>query len=80
MEALSKKGTPAPARTGTGAGTARSALVTRPPATGQVFDPVSGAQIRGQLLSGVRSQQHDQYQRDERGENQLSHGDTLLCC
>ncbi|WP_165072807.1 hypothetical protein [Desulfovibrio sp. ZJ200] len=38
------------------------------------------AQIRGQLLSGVRSQQHNQYQRDDRGKNQLSHGDTLLCC
>lgn len=36
--------------------------------------------IRGQLLSGVRSQQQDEHQCDERGKNQLSeHGRTLLC-
>ncbi len=76
---LSEKGTPAPARTETGVGTAHSAMHGHLQQA-KSSTPYLIAQIRGQLLSGVRSQQHNQYQRDDRGKNQLSHGDTLLCC
>ena len=39
-----------------------------------IFDPVSGAQIRGQPLIGVRRQKQDQYQREERDQKQAPHG------
>ena len=39
-----------------------------------IFDPVSGAQIRGQLLVGVRRQKQDQYQREEHERKQTLHG------
>ena len=53
MEALSKKGTPAPARTGTGAGTARERpSATRLPGYSLISTPYQRHLIRGQLLSG----------------------------
>ena len=42
---------------------------------GQCFRPrIWFAQIRGQLLHGVRRQQQDEYQREERDQKQTRHG------
>lgn len=63
------KGTPAPASTGTGAGTLLHGY-----RLGLGFRPrISSLLIRGQLLSGWGCQEQDEYQRDERGQKQTHH-------
>lgn len=61
-------------------GTAPSALLHGHQSMGQFKPRISSHLIRGFLLDGVGSQQQNKHQCDERGTNQLSHGDTLLCC
>ena len=74
--AYTKTGTPAPtARRKPGLARRVSAPLRHTATTlNDVFDPVSGAQIRGQLLVGVRRQKQDQYQRDKRDQKQTLHG------
>ena len=75
--AYTKTGTPAPA------GGRKPGLARRVSAPykahgyhiGPMFStPYLFAQIRGQLLVGVRRQKQDQYQRDKRDQKQTLHG------
>ena len=75
-EWLCKKGTPASAghRYRGWHGAVCAPRVTRLPRRFHFRPRIWFAQIRGQLLHGVRRQQQDEYQREERDQKQTRHG------
>ena len=76
LEWLCKKGTPASAghRYRGWHGAVCAPRVTRLPRRFHFRPRIWFAQIRGQLLHGVRRQQQDEYQREERDQKQTRHG------
>ena len=73
-ETLFKRGTPEPARTGTGAGAARDSAPHGRLMRLILPDPDPPRMGRGQLLSGVRRQQENQSHSDKQSQEQTLHG------
>ena len=76
LEWLCKKGTPASARNRCRGwhGAVCAPRITRLPRRFHFRPRICLRQIRGQLLHGVRRQQQDEYQREERDQKQTRHG------